>query len=424
MSLLNIALTDTFDVWRVRTNQIIVKLDGLETSNVFSVISNSSPLIVSGNGYRYSNTYLTLVVSSNTADVSTTNLASPFLANTAREIARSAYTQANAANITAGSAYGQANTITTTAVAAFDMANSVNTTAAGAFEQANLAQTFANNKVDKTGDTMSGNLTISKLNPALTFNAAASAQTAQIQFLTAGLKRWVFYKTAATESGGNTGSTLALNAYDDSGAFIDSVLVFERPATGLMYISRPLSLTKALGVSSGGTGATEAAGARANIGATSIINVFTALNNQPPASNYATVGSRNSHPTLLFDATTQEAAIFGGVFPSSYASQNVTVTIWASMVSATTGTLGWDIAFENMNGLDLDADSFATAKTATATTVSGTSGVMISHSVTFTSSEIDGIVAGDPYRLRIRRDVANDTATGDAELVRVKVEIV
>lgn len=151
---------------------------------------------------------------------------------------------------------------------------------------------------------------------------------------------------------------------------------------------------------------------------------FTPLHNQPPASNYATLDTRNGHAVLDFDTTTQETAIFGGIMPNHYGAGSIRVTIWASLTSATSGTLGWDIAFETDNGQDIDSDGFNTAKTATAATVPGTSGVMMTHQVTFSQSEADGIAAGDAFRLRIRRDVANDNAAGDAELFRVLVELV
>ena len=151
---------------------------------------------------------------------------------------------------------------------------------------------------------------------------------------------------------------------------------------------------------------------------------FTPLHNQPPSSNYATLDTRNGHPVLDFDTTTQETAIFGGIMPNHYGAGSIRVTIWAALTSATSGTLGWDIAFETDNGQDIDSDGFNTAKTATAATVPGTSGVMMTHSVTFTQSEADGIAAGDAFRLRVRRDVANDNAAGDAELFRVLVELV
>jgi hypothetical protein len=149
---------------------------------------------------------------------------------------------------------------------------------------------------------------------------------------------------------------------------------------------------------------------------------FSPLANEPPTSNYATLDLRNNHPVLDFDTTTQETAIFSGVVPSLYDnSSGFTVDVYAAMSSATSGTLGWDVAFESLASQDIDSDGFASAKTITATTVPGTSGQLLKLSVAFAHSEIDGLTAGDAFRIRLRRDVSNDTATGDAELVALVV---
>lgn len=141
-----------------------------------------------------------------------------------------------------------------------------------------------------------------------------------------------------------------------------------------------------------------------------------------PASNYATLDSRNNHPCLDFDTTTQEAVYFSGVLPADYSGAGVTVHLYCSLTSATSGTVGWDVAFERMDAssLDIDADSFGSATTVTATTVPGTSGQLLKMSVNVSNgANMDSLAAGEMFRLRIRRDVANDTAAGDAELLRV-----
>lgn len=158
--------------------------------------------------------------------------------------------------------------------------------------------------------------------------------------------------------------------------------------------------------------------------ANSIVAVFTPLHNQPPSTNYATLSTRNSEPVLQFDTTTQEGAVFGGVMPYGYAGGSIRVTIWASLQSATSGTLGWLLAFEALSAQDTDADGFASDQTAAAATVPATSGQPMTHQVTFSQAQADALAAGEAFRLRVRRDVANDTATGDAELIRVLVELV
>lgn len=152
---------------------------------------------------------------------------------------------------------------------------------------------------------------------------------------------------------------------------------------------------------------------------------FFPADNEPPASNYATLDTRNGHPTLDFDTTTQEAAIFTGVLPRNYGGGGITVYVHATLTSATSGTLGWDVAFERMSDstTDIDSDSFAAAQTITAATVPGTSGVVLVQNVAVSDgANIDSLAVGDSFRLRIRRDVANDSAAGDAELLAVELK--
>lgn len=149
---------------------------------------------------------------------------------------------------------------------------------------------------------------------------------------------------------------------------------------------------------------------------------WTPLQNEPPAANYATLDSRNGRAVLDFDTATQEAAVFSGTLPTDYAGGGVTVHLWCALSTATTGTIGWDVALErtDTSSLDIDADSFATAVTVAAVTVPGISGQVLKMSANIADgAAMDGLVAGELFRLRVRRDVATDTAAGDAELLRV-----
>ena len=152
---------------------------------------------------------------------------------------------------------------------------------------------------------------------------------------------------------------------------------------------------------------------------------FRPYDNEPPASNYATLDLRNNRPVLDFDDTTQETAVFSGVLPAGYAGGGITVTIFCSLTSAVSGTVGWDVALERTQAStdDIDSDSFATAKTVTAVTVPGTSGQVLAMSVNLASgAEMDSLAAGELFRLRVRRDVASDNAVGDAELLAVSIK--
>jgi hypothetical protein len=82
-----------------------------------------------------------------------------------------------------------------------------------------------NEKVAKAGDTMTGNLTISKANPYFYLNKAASGQEAGIVGQTNGLNRW-FLDVGSTlpESGSNAGSDFSLYRFADNGTYIAEAL--------------------------------------------------------------------------------------------------------------------------------------------------------------------------------------------------------
>jgi hypothetical protein len=153
--------------------------------------------------------------------------------------------------------------------------------------------------------------------------------------------------------------------------------------------------------------------------------IFTPQQNEPPSSNYATLDTRNGHLVLDFDTTTQESAIFTGIVPRHYGGGGITVYVHWAATSATTGTGGWDVAFERIGAAqqDIDSDGFASAQTITAATVDGTSGnVSITNVAVSNGANMDSIAVGEAFRLRVRRDVANDTATGDLELLCVELK--
>jgi hypothetical protein len=93
------------------------------------------------------------------------------------------------------------------------------------------ATDLANTKVAKLGDTMTGDLTISKGSPILALNATA-ATASQITGEKTGLPRWVaLFGDTTVEGAGNTGTDFQLQRFDNAGALIDTVLYAVR-ATG------------------------------------------------------------------------------------------------------------------------------------------------------------------------------------------------
>jgi hypothetical protein len=194
---------------------------------------------------------------------------------------------------------------------------------------------------------------------------------------------------------------------DDAAA--DKLVFWDESADKLTYLTvgSNLTITDTTIAATGGSG-------------TKTYAVFTPSQNQPPATAFATLDTRNSILVLDFDAATDESAIFVGVIPEAASlGSGLKIRLHWMATSATSGNCIWDVSLERMT-TDLDSDSFDTIASAT-TATSGTSGIPTVTEITLTT--IDSVTAGDGYRLKVTRDAdnASDTMTGDAELVVVEV---
>lgn len=151
------------------------------------------------------------------------------------------------------------------------------------------------------------------------------------------------------------------------------------------------------------------------------IAFFTPLDNQPPATNFATLDTRNSIAVLDFSDTTEESSVFVGVIPDkALLGSGIIARINWMATTATSGDCRWGVQFEKMD-TDTDSDSFDSATEGQSTT-NATAGIPTVTSITCTS--IDSLAAGDFFRLKIYRDASdtiNDTMTDDAELISVEL---
>lgn len=150
---------------------------------------------------------------------------------------------------------------------------------------------------------------------------------------------------------------------------------------------------------------------------------FGPLEQEAPATNYATLGTRNGHPTAQFDDTTGWALIVTKIMPQHYSNATgITVVIKATAV-AVAGTMGWLVALErNDAAFDIDVDGFGPDQTVVAVAVPGTSGFTLEMTLAIAKgSAMNNVVAGDQFRTRITRDVANDTAIGNTEITSVEI---
>ena len=163
-------------------------------------------------------------------------------------------------------------------------------------------------------------------------------------------------------------------------------------------------------------------GGASGAGGTKTLAVFTPPDNQPTATNFATLDTRNSIAVLDFDdgATNEESTFVGCIPEAATLSSGIKVRITWAATSATSGNCRWGAQWMKLD-TDIDSDSFDTATEGQSAT-SGTSGICTTTEITCTN--IDSLAAGDFFRLKIYRDssdTTNDTMTGDAELISVEV---
>jgi hypothetical protein len=138
--------------------------------------------------------------------------------------------------------------------------------------------------------------------------------------------------------------------------------------------------------------------------------------------------NRNSHDLLAYANPGNQWAYFPGVMGKDYGGLILTVELfWAATVGI--GNVVWFVAWERdeatffVPGVNLDVNSFAAEK-AVISPAPVAVGDLRRAVLVFTNAEADGVMAGDPYRLRVRRSggSASDDMGGAAQLFRISLE--
>jgi len=127
MALANVNITDTFDVWRVRTNQLIVAVDQgtIITNAAFTKANTGDAVSFAAFDKANAANYFAYLINANT-------VAAFDKANTGGSVSYLAFDKANSANYFA-------YVVNANTTAAFDSANTANIRAVAAFDKANNA---------------------------------------------------------------------------------------------------------------------------------------------------------------------------------------------------------------------------------------------------------------------------------------------
>jgi hypothetical protein len=131
-------------------------------------------------------------------------------------------------------------------------------------------------------------------------------------------------------------------------------------------------------------------------------------------------------PVLAFDSAATEYADFRGRMPRNYAGGGVTCSICSGAGTAT-GGITWEIAFRRIvdDAEDLDSTAFTyDYNSLDVAAVPSAIGEVTYDDLAFTDgADMDGLLAGEEFILRIRRkhDDTNDTAAADGYLHGIEI---
>lgn len=111
-----------------------------------------------------------------------------------------------------------------------------------------LTAALDSGKFDKAGGTITGDVNLSKANPAFVFRRSAAGQATAIWSSVGAAARWLFnYGNATAESGANAGSDIQIARYNDAGALIEVALTIFRSSGIFAFARTPTAPTAALG---------------------------------------------------------------------------------------------------------------------------------------------------------------------------------
>lgn len=142
-----------------------------------------------------------------------------------------------------------------------------------------------------------------------------------------------------------------------------------------------------------------------------------------PAVDPAAPVIRNDHFLMAFSDSVIQALIFEGVVHLEYAGASLIFNVDWAAETAVVGNVTWGVEVERLapGGQDLDSNGFASIVNASATTTSGTSGVLSRTTWTLTQAQADGITAGDGFRVRLTRRAGFDTLIGNAQFRSISI---
>lgn len=140
----------------------------------------------------------------------------------------------------------------------------------------------------------------------------------------------------------------------------------------------------------------------------------------------ATPDKVGSHFCAVFADSGDDFIHMDGFMPQAYDGASVQFKIFFASPTTASGNVKWDLQVERLanNGTAITADSFDVVTSTTKGVGTPTVASLAYGIITVTSGNMDGVVAGEYFRLKLIRDTtdAADTLTGDAVVLGVAFE--
>lgn len=154
------------------------------------------------------------------------------------------------------------------------------------------------------------------------------------------------------------------------------------------------------------------------------LGFWDALSSRPPGGGAPLISGINNDIVLLFDPDNDGTTYFYGFLPSNYAGGNLQVHVIWNTTDDTANDIKVDVAFERRQPgtYDFDnGDDFGTDSTTLITVSDDT--LLHSTMIVITAANAGTPVAGEPFRLRVRRDADHGTDTFADQWLLVAVKL-
>jgi len=144
--------------------------------------------------------------------------------------------------------------------------------------------------------------------------------------------------------------------------------------------------------------------------------------NEYGAADAAMFATRTGIPMLVFTQDVSDDAIWTLKMPQHYSASPTGIDVLLEVTSpATTGNMDWDVALMRLTAQNIDTAAFATAISVDNTNVSASVGIPIIVTVSLLAAEMDAVVRGDLFSIKITRDGSPDTTADDLQLLSVEI---